>query len=41
MAVQLADSRSTAEGWLAEAVGLLIDAGDAGRGANTPSRSGR
>jgi DNA-binding CsgD family transcriptional regulator len=31
MAVQLADSRSTAEGWLAEAVGLLIDAGDAGR----------
>jgi DNA-binding CsgD family transcriptional regulator len=31
MAVQLADSRPTAEGWLAEAVGLLIDAGDAGR----------
>ena len=31
MAAQLADSRPTAEGWLAEAVGLLIDAGDAGR----------
>ena len=31
MAVQVADSRPTAEGWLAEAVGLLIDAGDAGR----------
>jgi DNA-binding CsgD family transcriptional regulator len=31
MAVQLADSRAAAEGWLAEAVGLLIDAGDAGR----------
>jgi DNA-binding CsgD family transcriptional regulator len=31
MAVQLADSRRTAEGWLAEAVGLLIDAGDVGR----------
>jgi DNA-binding CsgD family transcriptional regulator len=31
MAVQLADTQRTAEGWLAEAVALLIDAGDAGR----------